>query len=123
MIFRIGDANRSMETYASTWVPKELELEKYLLRDDTDESLLDQSVFREPLLLVSNQVPSRSRSIALRNHFIQSLFSRTLASRQRSGTTSVEAITGGGHSKIEVRSAAASIINPEMQENGSSRST
>ena len=59
MIFRIRQADRLMETYASTWVPKEIELEKYLLRDDTDEGLLDQSVFREPLLLVSNQVRTR----------------------------------------------------------------
>ena len=59
MIFRIGAANHSMASYASTWVPKEIELEKYLIADDTDEHLLEQSVFGEPLLFLSNQVLTR----------------------------------------------------------------
>ena len=38
---------------------RELELERYLLPGDTDEPLLAQSGFSEPLLLVSNQVRTR----------------------------------------------------------------
>jgi len=59
MIFRIGKEG-GIESYRSSWVPKELELERYILpRPDAEEPLLEESVFGEPLLLLSNQVRTR----------------------------------------------------------------
>jgi RecB family endonuclease NucS len=58
MIFQVREPDCSMKAYtASHWNPKELELERYLLSGD--EHLLDESVFREPLLVKSNQVRTR----------------------------------------------------------------
>ena len=59
MIFRLRDQDGSIDAYPSQWTPKELELEKCLLPRAGDEPLLQESVFREPLLLISNQVRTR----------------------------------------------------------------
>jgi hypothetical protein len=59
MIFRIGKQG-GIESYRSSWLPKELELERYIVpRPDAEEPLLEESVFGEPLLLLSNQVRTR----------------------------------------------------------------
>jgi hypothetical protein len=58
MIFRIRD-DGPLERYSSAWVPKEIDLERYLLPGDDEEPLLEQAVFREPLLLISHQVRTR----------------------------------------------------------------
>ncbi len=59
MIFRI-EKHGGIESYHSTWIPKELELEKYILpRSDLEERLLEASVFGESLLLLDNQVRTR----------------------------------------------------------------
>ena len=47
MIFRVREAERSLERYTSTWAPKEIELETYLLPPKTEDPLLYESVFRE----------------------------------------------------------------------------
>ena len=57
MLFKVNTEAGSLERINSNWNPKELELERYLVtRDDTGVSILSESVFGEPLLLVSNQV-------------------------------------------------------------------
>jgi hypothetical protein len=59
MIFRIQKQG-GIESYHSTWVPRELELERYILpRSDPEERLLEASVFGESLLLLNNQVRTR----------------------------------------------------------------
>ena len=63
MLFKIE--KNSISAVRSTWIPKELELEKYLVTsDDSDASILDPSVFGEPLLLISNQVKTRIKKRA-----------------------------------------------------------
>lgn len=47
----------SLEPFKSAWMPKEVELEKYLLpHKDSDEPVLEPSAFGEPLLLISKVV-------------------------------------------------------------------
>ncbi|MFA5920654.1 MAG: hypothetical protein WC856_05120 [Methylococcaceae bacterium] len=63
MLFEI-DKN-ALSPYHSTWVPGELELEKYLITSaDTEAPTLVPSVFGEPLLLISNQVKTRAKKRA-----------------------------------------------------------
>lgn len=59
MIFRLREPDGSIEAYSSHWRPKELELERYLLPRSDEEPLLRESVFREPLFLLSRQVRTR----------------------------------------------------------------
>jgi hypothetical protein len=57
MLFKVNEKAGSLERANSNWDPKELELERLLVtHDDADASILSESVFGEPLLLVSNQV-------------------------------------------------------------------
>lgn len=50
----------SISAVRSSWIPKELELEKYIVTSAyTDAPILETSVFGEPLLLISNQVKTR----------------------------------------------------------------
>jgi RecB family endonuclease NucS len=61
MIFRIvrGDPSKPLlEGYRSQWEPAELELERYLLSTEEPDHL-ERDVFRERLLVVSNQVRTR----------------------------------------------------------------
>lgn len=63
MLFEIE--KNSISAVRSSWVPKELELEKYIVTSaDTDAPILDPSVFGEPLLLISNQVKTRRKKRA-----------------------------------------------------------
>lgn len=63
MLFEIE--KDSISAVQSSWIPKELELEKYLVTSaDTDAPVLDPSVFGEPLLLISNQVRTRTKKRA-----------------------------------------------------------
>lgn len=59
MIFRLREPDGSIEAYSSKWRPTELELERYLLPRPGEERLLRESVFREPLFLLSRQVRTR----------------------------------------------------------------
>jgi hypothetical protein len=57
MLFKVNEEAGSLERANSNWNPKELELERLLItQDDSGVSILSESVFGEPLLLVSNQV-------------------------------------------------------------------
>lgn len=65
MLFKINQANQSLERIPSTWSPRELELESYLInRSDSDAVVLSEAVFGEPLLLVSNQVRTNANKRA-----------------------------------------------------------
>ncbi|MFH1739761.1 MAG: hypothetical protein ABIH23_12185 [bacterium] len=60
MIFWIQKHDDRIQSYRSEWRPKELELEQYLISHFEGETdLLEESIFREPLLLLSNQVRTR----------------------------------------------------------------
>lgn len=62
MIFKLNKETQNLESFRSSWIPKELELEKYLLpQKDSDQLILEPSVFGEELLLVSNQVKTREK--------------------------------------------------------------
>ena len=63
MLFEIK--KNSLSPLHSSWVPKELELESYLITSaDSEAPVLDPSVFGEPLLLISNQVKTRNKKRA-----------------------------------------------------------
>jgi hypothetical protein len=58
MLFEIDE--NSISAVQSSWTPREVDLEKYIVTSvDTEVPTLDQSVFGEPLLLISNQVRTR----------------------------------------------------------------
>lgn len=57
MLLKINPTSGTLEGVRSDWVPGELELENYLInKTDIDIKVMSESVFGEPLLLVSNQV-------------------------------------------------------------------
>lgn len=61
MIFEVDSKNKTLNAYKSFWNPRELELEKYLISTAEEEvPTLNSSVFGEALLLVSNQVRTRT---------------------------------------------------------------
>ena len=61
MIFEVDKKTKSLVAYKIDWNIKELELEKYIISTAEEEvATLNSSVFREPLLLISNQVKTRS---------------------------------------------------------------
>ncbi|HTE15671.1 MAG TPA: hypothetical protein VK642_11395 [Burkholderiales bacterium] len=65
MLFRIKPANGSLERVPPNWEPRELELEKYLItKEDSNIQVMEDSVFGEPLLLVSNQVRTQAKKRA-----------------------------------------------------------
>jgi hypothetical protein len=56
MIFKVNKKTSEIKVYSSSWVPKELEVEKYILPEKkSDEHILNPEVFKEDLLLVKNQ--------------------------------------------------------------------
>lgn len=64
MLFEIKK-NGVIESHRSSWKPKELELERYIISSsDSDAQILEPAIFGEPLLLVSNQVRTRSKKRA-----------------------------------------------------------
>lgn len=65
MIFKVNEREGNIEAVRSTWEPKELEVEKYLLSGlDEQEPILESSVFGEAFLIISNQVRTRHRKRA-----------------------------------------------------------
>lgn len=65
MLYEVNDGSRSLQPVRSAWTPRELELERYLVTNDEDGPLLlSESVFGEPLLLLSNQVRTRHKKRA-----------------------------------------------------------
>jgi hypothetical protein len=65
MLFEIDKDKKALLPYHSTWIPGELELEKYLITSaDTEAPILVPSIFGEPLLLISNQVKTNANKRA-----------------------------------------------------------
>ena len=65
MIYEYDSDTGKILQHRSVWHPKELELERMILSDGGGESsTLNEAIFGEPLLLVSNQVRTRSRKRA-----------------------------------------------------------
>jgi len=66
MIFKVNLETKSVEPFRSSWTPKEVELERYLLPPQgSNEPILESSVFGgESLLLISNQVKTRQKKRA-----------------------------------------------------------
>jgi hypothetical protein len=64
MLFKINEKEGSLERAGSDWNPKELELERYLVTKQEGVDVLFDSVFGEPLLLVSNQVKTSAKKRA-----------------------------------------------------------
>jgi hypothetical protein len=66
VLFKVSSDERSLSEVKSDWKPKELELESLLvaLSDDASAQILAEAVFGEPLLLVSNQVRTRTKKRA-----------------------------------------------------------
>ena len=60
MLFRIDSNQDRMAPVEQNWRPRELDLESYLLpTDESDEPILESSVFGEPLLVIQRQVRTR----------------------------------------------------------------
>lgn len=63
MLFKID--NNSLSAFTSNWIPKELEIEKYIISSaDSEVPTLDPSIFGEPLLLIKNQVITTNKKRA-----------------------------------------------------------
>jgi len=73
MLLKINPRTQALEAVASDWTPKELALERYLItHEEGTVPILSDTVFREPLLLVRNQVQTgagkRADILALDRH-------------------------------------------------------
>jgi hypothetical protein len=56
MIFKVNRKTSEIKVHSSSWTPKELEVEKYILPEkNLDQHILNPEVFKEDLLLVKNQ--------------------------------------------------------------------
>ena len=65
MIFRIADDSDDLEAYSSSWNPKELQVEGYILPSkDSEDGILHESVFGEPLLVIRHQVTAKYKKRA-----------------------------------------------------------
>jgi len=65
MLFKINPTSGVLENVHSDWAPRELELERYLVTQaDVGIPVMSESVFGEPLLLVSNQVHTSAKKRA-----------------------------------------------------------
>lgn len=65
MLFKVED--NSLTPFTSDWIqkPKEIDIEKYIISStDSEVPILEQSIFGEPLLIINNQVRTRSRKRA-----------------------------------------------------------
>lgn len=65
MLYKINSRSGKLEQLHSAWNPEELELENYLITTaESDVKLMSESVFGEPLLLISNQVRTAAKKRA-----------------------------------------------------------
>ena len=65
MLYEVDQSKKSLKSVQSSWSPKELDIEKYIItRDDSGAQVLAEEVFGEPLLLISNQVRTRNKKRA-----------------------------------------------------------
>lgn len=64
MIFKVNIKTSEIEPLTSAWIPKESVLEKCILPEGDADPILNPDVFKEPLLLISNQVKTRHKKRA-----------------------------------------------------------
>ena len=63
MLYKID--NDSLVSFTSEWNPKELEIEKYIISSsDSEIPTLDASIFGEPMLIIRNQVRTKTKKRA-----------------------------------------------------------
>lgn len=63
MLFEITE-QQTLKRFKSSWQPGELDVEKYIVSSDSEDNILDASIFGEPLLIISNQVKTKFRKKA-----------------------------------------------------------
>jgi hypothetical protein len=65
MLFEITDQNKLKRFLPqSKWQPCEFEVEQYLVSSDSENNILEASIFGEPLLIISNQVKTKFKKRA-----------------------------------------------------------
>ncbi len=65
MLFKVDNESKKLKPVTDFWQISELELEKYILTSqDTDVQTLNHSIFNEELLIISNQVRTKSKKRA-----------------------------------------------------------
>ena len=65
MLYEVDQSKKSLKSVQSSWSPKELDIEKYIITQaDSGVQMLTEEVFGEPLLLISNQVRTRNKKRA-----------------------------------------------------------
>lgn len=65
MLYEVNEASGGLKPVISSWRPKELGLERYLISRDSDgPPVLSEAVFGEPLLIVSNEVKTHYKKRA-----------------------------------------------------------
>lgn len=63
MLFEITD-QKKLRRHISQWNPRELDVEQYIISSDSENNILDPSIFGEPLLIISNQVKTKFKKRA-----------------------------------------------------------
>jgi len=65
MLFQLDESSKRLEPVTTSWNPPEIRLESYIITTaESKERILAESVFGEPLLLVSNQVRTTNKKLA-----------------------------------------------------------
>ena len=63
MLFEITD-QQTLKRFVSKWQPRELDVEQFIVSSDSENNILDASIFGEPLLIISNQVKTKFKKRA-----------------------------------------------------------
>lgn len=63
MLFEITEQNK-LKRFISKWQPRELDVEQFIVSSDSENNILDASIFGEPLLIISNQVKTKFKKRA-----------------------------------------------------------
>ncbi|MBS0497713.1 MAG: hypothetical protein JSR51_08725 [Proteobacteria bacterium] len=63
MLFEITEQNK-LKRFLSKWQPRELDVEQYLVSSDSENNILEASIFGEQLLIISNQVKTKFKKRA-----------------------------------------------------------
>lgn len=63
MLFEITE-QQTLKRFNSSWQPGELDVEKYIVSSDSENNILDASIFGEELLIISSQVKTKLRKRA-----------------------------------------------------------
>jgi len=63
MLFEITN-KKSLKRFVSNWQPLELDVERFIVSSDSENNILDASIFGEPLLIISNQVKTKFKKRA-----------------------------------------------------------